>query len=263
MPHEPAQEGQVGDEALDLGLVERTPQPLERLLARPSVGDQLRDHRVVADTDLVALGDAGVHADRLRQPEPLDPSRLREERLRVLGIEPHLDGVSLDRRRHVIDVLALRDADLLLDEVDPRDRLGNGMLDLDAAVQLEEVEVVAVEHELRRASAAVADRPGESEGGLGHAAAQVRTEDRRFLQHFLVATLDRALALAERENRPVAVREQLDLDVPRTLDVALAEDAVVAERGLGLAPGGVERLVQLGRPHGRRASRVRLRRPRL
>ena len=72
-------------------------------------------------------------------------------------------------------------------------------------------------------------------------------EDGRFLQHLLVAPLDRALALAERDNRPVAVRQQLDLDMTRTLDVALAEDAVVAECGLGLAPGGVERLVQLGR----------------
>ena len=144
VPHEPAQERQVGDEALDLGLVERMPEPLERLLARPSVGDQLRDHRVVADPDLVALLDAGVDPDRLGQPQPLDPARLREERLRVLGVEAHLDGVSLERRRHVIDVLALRDADLLLDEIDPRDRLGDGMLDLDASVQLEEIEVVAV-----------------------------------------------------------------------------------------------------------------------
>ena len=144
VPHEPAQERQVGDEALDLGLVERMPEPLERLLARPSVRDQLRDHRVVADPDLVALLDAGVDPDRLGQPQPLDPARLREERLRVLGVEPHLDGVALEPRRHVIDVLALRDADLLLDEIDPRDRLGDGMLDLDASVQLEEVEVVAV-----------------------------------------------------------------------------------------------------------------------
>ena len=35
--------------------------------------------------------------------------------------------------------------------------------------------------------------------------------------------------------------------MPRALDVALAEDAVVAECGLGLAAGGVERFVQLGR----------------
>src|SRR6266545_2307696 len=57
--------------------------------------------------------------------------------------------------------LALRDADLLLDEIDTGDELGHGVLNLDTAVQLEEVEVASVEHELDRAGAAVADRAGE------------------------------------------------------------------------------------------------------
>src|SRR6185436_12430080 len=39
----------------------------------------------------------------------------------------------------------------------------------------------------------------------------------------------------------------LDLDVPRPLQVALAEDRVVAERRLRLAPRGLERLVEPGR----------------
>ena len=44
----------------------------------------------------------------------------------------------------------------------------------------------------------------------------------------------------------MGVGEQLDLDVPGLLDVALAEDGVVAERGLRLAAGGLERGVELG-----------------
>src|SRR2546425_316766 len=46
---------------------------------------------------------------------------------------------------------------------------------------------------------------------------------------------------------PVRVRKQLDLDVTRPLDVALAEDAVVPERSPRLAPRGLERFVQLDR----------------
>src|SRR5437762_10317734 len=63
---------------------------------------------------------------------------------------------------------ALRDPELLPDEVDAGDELGHRMLDLDAAVQLEEPEVAAVEHELGRAGAAVADRAGERGRGLAH-----------------------------------------------------------------------------------------------
>ena len=137
------------------------------------------------------------------------------------------------------------------------------MLDLDAAVQLQEPEVAAVEHELGGAGAAVADRPREGDRRLAHPRAEVRVERgrRRLLEHLLVAPLDRALALAERDDVAGAVRQQLDLDVAGPLDVALAEDAVVSERGLGLACRGRERLVELGRAHGRSACRGRRRPP--
>ena len=50
------------------------------------------------------------------------------------------------------------------------------MLDLDPPVQLEEVEVAPVEHELDRARAAVADRPAERDRGLAHARSQIGIE---------------------------------------------------------------------------------------
>ena len=52
-----------------------------------------------------------------------------------------------------------------------------------------------------------------------------------------MAALDRALALAERHDAAVGVGEELHLDVPGTLEVALREDGAVAERRLGLAAG--------------------------
>ena len=123
------------------------------------------------------------------------------------------------------------------------------MLDLDSAVQLEEVEVAAVEHELDRAGAPVADRPAERDRGLAHPLPQLAVERRggRLLEHLLVAALDRALALAEGDDLAVPVGEQLDLDVSRPLDVALVVDGVVAESGLRLAPGGFRCLLELRR----------------
>ena len=56
----------------------------------------------------------------------------------------------------------------------------------------------------------------------------------------------------------MCVGEQLDLDVARTLDVALAKDAVVTECRLGLASRRFERLCELGRipdhPHSAAAA---------
>ena len=126
------------------------------------------------------------------------------------------------------------------------------MLHLDAAVQLQEPERAAVEHELRGAGAAVADRAGKGDRRLAHGGAQLRVErgGGRLLEHLLVASLDRAVALSERHDGAVRVREQLDLDVPGPFDVALAEDGAVAEGRLRLAGGRRERVVELaGRTH--------------
>ena len=113
------------------------------------------------------------------------------------------------------------------------------MLDLDPSVQLEEVEVPPVEHELDRARAAVADRAAECDRGLADARSQVGIEGGGggLLEHLLVATLDRTLPLAEREHRAVLVGEELNLDMTWALDVALAEDGVVAEGRFRLALG--------------------------
>jgi hypothetical protein len=60
-----------------------------------------------------------------------------------------------------------------------------------------------------------------------------------------VAALNRAIALPECEDVSVRVAEQLDLDMPRPLHVALAEHAIVAEGSLCLASRCLECLVEL------------------
>ena len=47
------------------------------------------------------------------------------------------------------------DAQLLDDEIDARDRFGHAVLDLDARVDLEQIELAAVEQELDRAGVEV------------------------------------------------------------------------------------------------------------
>ena len=126
MGDEPAQEGHVGRHAADLRLGERRGEPVEGLLPRGSVRDQLRDHRVVGRAELVALGHACVDAHAGREAQPLDAAGLRQEGPRILGIETHLDRVTARLVDAPVGDLSGCDAQLLADEVDARHGLRDG-----------------------------------------------------------------------------------------------------------------------------------------
>jgi hypothetical protein len=199
---EPAQEREVRHHAVDLGLGERRPETVERVGPRRAVRDELRDQRVVGEPHLVALLDAGVDADTGRLPQPLDAARLGQEAARILRVQPHLHCVSLQHGVPRLEGLAGGDPQLLGNEVDAGHELRDGVLDLNAAVQLEQEEVPPVEHELDRAGAAVADRARERDRGLAHPGAQdgVERGGGGFLEHLLVPPLDGAFALPERDD---------------------------------------------------------------
>ena len=76
-----------------------------------AVCDQLRDHRVVRHPDGVPCRDAGVDPDPAGEGQLLERAGLREERARVLGIEPRLDRVPR-RGDSTIDTLAHGDPEL-------------------------------------------------------------------------------------------------------------------------------------------------------
>jgi hypothetical protein len=58
-------------------------------------------------------------------------------------------------------------------------------------------------------------------------------------------SLERAVAFREREHGPRCIAEDLDLDVARTLEIALEIDIVGREVRLGLARGAGERVLDL------------------
>ena len=64
--------------------------------------------------------------------------------------------------------LAGGDAELQLDEVDAGDQLGDGVLDLEAGVHLEEVELAVLVEELDGAGVDVVAALGDRHGGLAH-----------------------------------------------------------------------------------------------
>ena len=131
------------------------------------------------------------------------------------------------------------------DQVDVGDLLGDGVLDLDSRVHLDEDVLAAlVEQELDGARAAVADLAGERDGvgaDLSRAAPRIQVRRRRQLDHLLVAALHAAVALEEVDDVAVGVGQDLHLDVARVDHRLLEEHRRVAERRLRLAAGGLDR----------------------
>ncbi len=111
---------------------------------------------------------------------------------------------------------------------------------------------LVVEEELERAGVGVLHGArGIDNRGAELAPHLLGDGDRRALfEQLLVPALDRALALAEMDDGAVVIAEDLELDVARALDVLLDVDVADAERRLGLALRGLERLAQLRRARG-------------
>ncbi len=135
------------------------------------------------------------------------------------------------------------DTDLLGDQVDARDHLGDGVLDLQPGVHLEEVELAVLVEELDCAGVVVADRPGDGDRRFAHRSARLVGEkgSGALLDELLMAALCRAVALAEPHHVPVGVADDLHLDVTRPRQVALDVDLGAAEVRLGFALCRVDR----------------------
>ena len=157
--------------------------------------------------------------------------------------------MSLRRRSEVGERPAVRDPELKLHDVEPCHLLGHGVLDLDAPIQLEEEHLVAFDEELGRPRALVPECGGKGDRVPGDALEESGREAGRgrLLDHLLVASLHRAVALAEREHSAVPVADQLHLDVARAREVALAVHGAVSERGLRLARGRLQRVGEVSR----------------
>ena len=145
--------------------------------------------------------------------------------------------------------LARCDAELQFDEIEAGHHFGDRMLDLEPRVHFHEIELrgleiaAAADDEFHRAGAAIADRLGTGDRRLAHARAQGLRHAGcgRFLDHLLMAALQRAIALEERNAIAMAVGQHLDFDMARTCNEFLDQHAIIAEGGRRLAPAGIER----------------------
>src|SRR5450759_2329392 len=244
------EEGQVVLRPLDSKRPYGRPGPVQRLRPVRAVHAELGQQRVVVHGHGVTLAVPGVEPDALapgRLPDA-DPARSGQEPLRVLGVDPQLQGVAFSRDavRVEADRGAGGNSQLLLDQVDAGDQLGDRVLDLQPGVHLQEHELRHVgatrDQTLDGAGVAVADRFPRLHRGGEHPLAQLRSNPRRrrLLRHLLVPALDRAVTLAQGDHPTVGKAENLHLDVPGAGQVPLEQDRRRAEEPLAPGARGVE-----------------------
>jgi hypothetical protein len=101
--------------------------------------------------------------------------------------------------------------------------------------------------ELDGTGAVVIDRPGSGDGRLAHGFTHRRRHARRwcFLDHFLVAALERTVALEEMDDVAVGVAEDLHLDMAGPGEAFLDQDAGVAETRFAFPLGTGEGCLEL------------------
>ena len=168
-----------------------------------------------------------------------------QQRVGVLGVDADFDGVAIGVGGvgGQVERFAGGDAQLPLDEVEAGDHLGDGVLDLQAGVHLEEVEVaVRLGEAFDGAGVVVAEGLDRLDGAAGEAGAEVGRDGGagRFLDHLLVAALDGAVALTQVADGAVVVGEDLDLDVARAEHLALEVEVVAAEGTAGEGAGALD-----------------------
>ena len=130
-----------------------------------------------------------------------------------------------------------------------RDRFGNRVFHLDARVHLQKIEFApfGVDEEFDRSKAPIGKRASEGDRRAMEARAQrvVQIGRLRFLDHLLVAPLDRAISVAEMDDG-LAVAQKLHFDMAPVGDETLKVDACVAECRFGLRHRHCDRLVGFG-----------------
>ena len=240
-------------DAGDRAFVEGAFHPGHRMLPVRSPDDQLADQGVIEGGNVVAgvhvAVDAYPRAAR-GQPAGDSPGGWPEVVAGILRIDPAFDRVAAELNVLLADAdrIAPGNPQLFRDQIDPGHHFGDGVLHLNAGVHFHEIEpTAAIEQEFNGSGAFVVDAPGCGDGGFTHALTQVGVEGRTggFLQQFLVAPLDRAVALSEVDDIAVAVGQHLHLNVTGPVDELLHVETGIAEGGLRFPLGGLEQRCEL------------------
>ncbi len=265
-PHDLTQPAEVGFQSRHLRPIERPAQRLHRGVAICRRDDDLREQRVVVSAHFAARGDPGFDARGGRKLHVRDRAAARTVLLRgILGIQASLNRTTGRRIGHPRPggegvekgSLAGRTPQHPFDQIDAGDLLGDAVLHLQPGVHFQEIEPIAarIEDELDGSGGAIGDGAREAQRRVDHPGARSSGESGggSLLEHLLIAALQGAVPLAQRNHPPGAIAEDLYFDMARIRYEALQVDGVVVEVAAGKPRhqrvGFFERRGVLAHPH--------------
>ena len=204
---------------------------------------QLGQQGVIVGRDGVILIDRSVdaHTDSAGRQIRRHGSCTRQEIVfGVFRIDPTLNGMALQDDVFLLDAewKACRDLNLIPYDVNRRDLLGHGVLDLESWIHFDKVELTfLVEEKFHGSRVVVAHRAGDGDGGVAHLFTELLRQDQRGsdLDQLLMASLDRAIPFSKMDDIAVAISQNLEFNMMRPLDIFFDKHAAVAKRCLGLA----------------------------
>ncbi len=190
--HDRAEEIDIVAKPLDLERIEREDLQIGGLVARLAPGHQLGDHGIVEHRYLAAFEHPVIDPHAVHAPAPIGlavigparqrgivahqpPGRRQEAAIGVFGIDAAFDRPAVDSDivlRH-LELFARSDPDHLFDQIDPGDRFGHRMFDLQAGVHFEKIEALARlvgtrDDQFDRARAMIIDGPRQRDRLLAH-----------------------------------------------------------------------------------------------
>lgn len=250
------QEGNVGLDTSNTELDQRTEHLPPSNLISSTANGTLDKQRVVMRSDLrTGITRARVQSDTITTSRSIDLN-LTSVRLEVsCGI---LSGdTTLDSKSSPVDVLlgqtkllegyTSSNLNLSSDDVNTGDLFGNGVLDLDTRVDLNEVvAVLLVDEEFGCTGVTVLDSFRELEGvrqdGLSDGFLQMGS--RGDFDDLLVTSLDGTVSFKEVNAVTLTIGKKLDFNVSRSVKESLDEDSTVTESTLGLTDSSLKALLE-------------------
>jgi len=239
--HQLLVQGGIGFDAFHHQFVQGVIHARQCLVTVIGMGDKLADQRIIMGRHLIAAVEVGIHADPgpSRSMVMSHPARRRHESAGMFGVDAALNRMAVQPDVFLTQAEwdAAGNEDLLDHNIHPRHHFGDGVLHLHAGIHLDEVELSVLVEELKGAGAAVADAQAGIDTYRADAGTLLGSDAGRrgFLDHLLVAALNRTIALAQMDRLPLAIGQYLDFDVARPLQVFLHVHRAVAKCRLGLA----------------------------
>ena len=214
-------------------MVKREVKTLDGAVTGWRMRHQLGDHRIIEHRDLAAFLDTGINAYTVTGGFAVAdelPYRREKAPRGIFGIDPCLYCPSI--RNNILlgyrQLFASGHTDHLLDKIQTIDHFSDRMFHLQSCVHLQKIEIlVSADDKFHRAGRPVVHRLRKIYRLAAHCGACFRRNERtwRFLNHLLVASLDRTFALANIDDVAMLVCKKLDFNMTRLDHEFLDEDA--------------------------------------